>query len=1410
MGCLRRDRRRADGEKRGAAGGRAGGVTGGGGAGGRCRERLPGGNGSWRGRGSRKRCAPGPPAIPRPFASRRRAPLAAVLVLSTALLAGYCAAAPHAGAGGHRLAAEISSGAASPTSLRAVPFGLEFSGAIDASTLDAADISVSSGTVRNLRLEPRHDAALGGEGAGGGRFKFPTGVAAGGPGLAYAADTYNHRVQAFDLDGAHVLTFGSEGGVDGQFRGPRGVAVDGSGRVYVADAGNHRVQVFNANGTHNVTIGSFGSGDDQFGYPNGVAVGGPGRVYVADSGNRRVQVFDAAYSFDVADPADGRMLTASMPAGRVQDRAGNANVESNAAGIGIDRTGPNATVTASHQGPTNASTIGFTVEFSENVTGFELGDVSLSGTAPGSVGNFAGGGASYYFDVSPLSDGTIRVGIPAGAARDAAGNANGASNTATVRADGTAPAVLSAAITGPHHATVRYSEPANATGPAYGMNTAGGAGRQAGALQGSGTDSHTVRFGGDPAARDATGTITIDLAAVADLAGNDLGAGTAVRELADGQAPLLASASLDLTAGHGGRLALEFDEATTMPDAWSFGGAVEIGGGGRTIALFAGDIPSVASGHTGDRAFALDVSGAKRVELNAADLGSARISLPGGFVRDLAGNPHAGNRPAVPLEYAQDHTPPRLAAAAFNLAPAGGGAGRLVLTFDEAAAIPDARSFPGSIEVRGSGAGNAAATLSAGDILSTESGRAGDRTFVLLVSDYKREALGAPEYADPLRATVALPDGFATNGRSAYEAEPAPLAVARDSAAPSFVRASVLNGSSVTAYYDEPVLAVPAHYSDIVADGIAAEGSRGAASGAAAYGRNVVVSWNGAPAASTVGFRVSGNVTDLFGNHLSNPGPKAAGGEGAGGGQRVQVGVFARGPGDPSAAAARLGAAEFNAVSEERGYPFFVDVSEYGAPAGRGAAAALRDAHDGGNGPALYVGPASDAALHDMAGYAAANNVAIVSHSSAARSLAVGGDGVYRLEPGAAHLARALAHTIARGGFDAVVPVVQADLYGSAVTGSPGFAHVLTPDAGPPAGAADGPAFAHGLLGPLAADLAPLGIPVGRPVEFTGGGGAGSAAAIGAAVMAAAGSGTGRSVAVVYAGSDSEFAAMAGNVGEGSPIRERSAWFAAGGAGAGTGSGVAASPLVIRDAAAARLAGDVRLSAVQFAVERNGMTDYIDDAAGAPGPAGSATPAYAAYEAVRALGRALALAGGDPLEARGRVAEAAALDGGPLGRTDMDGNGDLRLPVTYGVWSVSGTPAGWVRAPELLRGMDRCGMALEKSSLALPALAPGRASGSARQTVTNAGTVPMPAVSVSATDWALHGRGSAPGASLPFSLTEISIGSGGFAPLAAGAEIPGGTPAGGSVAVDFRLNLEGVPELDAHTVTQTVTYGVDC
>jgi len=107
----------------------------------------------------------------------------------------------------------------------------------------------------------------------------------------YVADTGNHRVQVFHINGTFDFNFGSYGSAPGQFSSPEDILVAGGGVIYVADTGNHRVQVFHNNGAFIRQIGSYGSGDGQLSSPEGM--GGQGYVlYVADTGNHRIQAFD--------------------------------------------------------------------------------------------------------------------------------------------------------------------------------------------------------------------------------------------------------------------------------------------------------------------------------------------------------------------------------------------------------------------------------------------------------------------------------------------------------------------------------------------------------------------------------------------------------------------------------------------------------------------------------------------------------------------------------------------------------------------------------------------------------------------------------------------------------------------------------------------------------------------------------------------------------------------------------------------------------------------------------------------------------------------------------------------------------------------------------------------------------------
>ena len=80
--------------------------------------------------------------------------------------------------------------------------------------------------------------------------------------------------------------------------------------------------------------------------------------------------------------------------------------------------------------PTGSSTIHFAVVFTEPITGFANGDITLSGTAGATTALVTGSGTSYDVAVSGMTrDGTVVASIPANAAVDAVGNGNTASTS---------------------------------------------------------------------------------------------------------------------------------------------------------------------------------------------------------------------------------------------------------------------------------------------------------------------------------------------------------------------------------------------------------------------------------------------------------------------------------------------------------------------------------------------------------------------------------------------------------------------------------------------------------------------------------------------------------------------------------------------------------------------------------------------------------------------------------------------------------------------------------------------------------------------------------------------------------------------------------------------------------------------
>src|SRR5213076_3136099 len=131
-------------------------------------------------------------------------------------------------------------------------------------------------------------------------------------------------------------------------------------------------------------------------------------------------------------------VLASIPAGVVQDAAGNANTASTSTDNSVsftpaDTTPPSVTINQApgQADPTNSSPINFSAVFSEPVSGFTGAGVTISGTAGGTkTATVSGGPTIYTVAVSGMSSsGTVLASIPAGMATDAAGNLNTASTS---------------------------------------------------------------------------------------------------------------------------------------------------------------------------------------------------------------------------------------------------------------------------------------------------------------------------------------------------------------------------------------------------------------------------------------------------------------------------------------------------------------------------------------------------------------------------------------------------------------------------------------------------------------------------------------------------------------------------------------------------------------------------------------------------------------------------------------------------------------------------------------------------------------------------------------------------------------------------------------------------------------------
>ncbi|MEQ9491967.1 MAG: Ig-like domain-containing protein, partial [Algiphilus sp.] len=200
---------------------------------------------------------------------------------------------------------------------------------------------------------------------------------------------------------------------------------------------------------------TFEFSEDVTGFVVGDIVVGNGSAgsFVAVDGNTYTAQITPSGAGDITVDVAGSVAT---------DAAGNNNTAATTATTVYDTTAPTVDIQGEPVAVNSTTAYTVTLEFSEDVTGFALGDIVVGN---GSAGSFvAVDGNTYTAQITPSGAGDITVDVAGSVATDAAGNNNTAATTATTVYDTTAPA---ASITGapsavnsttPYNVTVDFGE----------------------------------------------------------------------------------------------------------------------------------------------------------------------------------------------------------------------------------------------------------------------------------------------------------------------------------------------------------------------------------------------------------------------------------------------------------------------------------------------------------------------------------------------------------------------------------------------------------------------------------------------------------------------------------------------------------------------------------------------------------------------------------------------------------------------------------------------------------------------------------------------------------------------------------------------------------------------------------------
>jgi hypothetical protein len=375
----------------------------------------------------------------------------------------------------------------------------------------------------------------------------------------------------------------------------------------------------------------------------------------------------ATYNVAVSGMTQPGTVTVNVPSAVAMDAAGNGNAASTSTDntVVFDNVRPTVTINqaAAQTDPTNSPTVDFTVVFSEPVTGFTAGDVTLGGTAGATTAIVTGSGTTYNVAVSGMTQsGAVGASVPAEAATDAAGNGNldSTSTDNSAAYDNIVPTVTinqASAQADPTNSsainfTVVFSE--EVLGFTTGDVVLGGtAGATTAEVTGSGT-TYNVAVSG--MTQPGTVTVNVPSAVAMDAAGNGNAASTSTDNTVtfDNAVPTVAIEQAVGQADPTNGATVNFTVVFTEPVTGFTTGDVTLGGtAGATTAIVTG------SGTT----YNVAVSGMTRS-------GTVIASVAAGVASDDLGDPNAAST-STDNTVTVDHVAPQawLTAATVAAAP---------------------------------------------------------------------------------------------------------------------------------------------------------------------------------------------------------------------------------------------------------------------------------------------------------------------------------------------------------------------------------------------------------------------------------------------------------------------------------------------------------------------------------------------------------------------------------------------------------------------------------------------------------------------------------------------------------------------------------------------------------------------